>query len=245
MNTSGRLDADWPAPPGVRAFATTREGGAGTGAFHSFNLSYRVGDDAATVDANRRRLGTWLPAEPRWLRQVHGNRVVDAASVTDPVDADAAVTRECGVVCTISIADCLPVLFCDRAGSVVAAAHAGWRGLSGGVLENTVAAMNCKASDVMAWLGPGIGPTAFEVGEDVYAAFVQPEPQAADAFQPHATGKWLCDLFALARLRLGRLGVTAIHGGGHCTYRDAGRFFSYRRDRTTGRMAAFVWLENT
>lgn len=244
MTTPGRLDADWPAPPGVRAFATTREGGAGNGAFDSFNLSYRVGDDAAAVDANRRRLRAWLPAEPRWLTQVHGSRVVNAAAVTEPVEADAAVTRERGVVCAISIADCLPVLLCDRAGSVVAAAHAGWRGLSGGVLENTVAAMQCPPADLLAWIGPGIGPAAFEVGKDVQTTFVQQDAAAASAFQPHAAGKWLCDLFALARQRLARAGVTAVSGGAHCTYREAGRFFSYRRDRTTGRMAALIWLDN-
>lgn len=245
MSAPGRLDPDWPAPPGVRAFATTREGGVGSGAFASFNLSYRVGDDAAAVDANRRRLRAWLPADPRGLRQVHGNRVVDAATVTDPIEADAAVTRQRDVVCAISIADCIPVLLCDRAGSVVAAAHAGWRGLAGGVLENTLAAMDCAPAEVLAWLGPGIGPTAFEVGADVHAAFVQDDAEAASAFQPHAAGKWRCDLFALARRRLARAGVTAVHGGGHCTYRDAGRFFSYRRDRTTGRMAACIWLEAT
>jgi len=244
MTTPGRLDADWPAPSSVHAFVTTRDGGAGSGAFQSFNLSHKVGDDTAAVDANRRRLRGWLPANPRWLRQVHGSRVVDAATVTDPVEADAAVTRERGVVCTISVADCLPVLFCDRSGSVVAAAHAGWRGLAGGVLENTVSAMQCEPRDILAWLGPGIGPTAFEVGADVYSAFVQQAPEAAGAFRPHAPGKWLCDLFALARQRLTGAGVMAVHGGGHCTYRDATRFFSYRRDRATGRMAALIWLEN-
>ncbi len=243
MSEPGRLDAEWTPPPGVCAFVTTREGGAGSGAFASFNLSYRVGDETATVDNNRRRLRTWLPAEPRWLRQVHGSHVVDAATVTGDVKADASVTRQRGVVCAISVADCLPVLFCDRAGSVVAAAHAGWRGLAGGVLESTLAAMRCNPADVLAWLGPGIGPTAFEVGADVHAAFTGQDPATADAFRPHAPGKWLCDLFALARLRLAQAGVTTVHGGGHCTYRDATRFFSYRRDRTTGRMAAFVWLQ--
>ncbi len=240
---AGQLIPDWPAPPSVQALVTTRLGGVSGEPYASFNLSYRVGDDEAAVDENRRRLRAWLPAEPRWLRQVHGTVVVDADGVTAPVDADAAFTRSPGVVCTISIADCLPVLFCNRAGTVAGAAHAGWRGLAGGVLENTVAALGCAPAELIAWLGPGIGPTAFEVGADVLDAFVAHNEGARAAFRPQAGGKWLCDLFLLARQRLGALGVGAVSGGDRCTFREAERFFSYRRDRTTGRMAAFLWLE--
>jgi YfiH family protein len=234
---------EWPAPAHVRALVTTRLGGVSGGPYASFNLSYRVGDDEAAVHENRRRLRTWLPAEPRWLRQVHGAVVVEADGVTAPVDADAAVTCNPGVVCAISVADCIPVLFCNRAGTVAGAAHAGWRGLAGGVLENTVAALGCAPADLMAWLGPGIGPTAFEVGADVVDAFVARDDGAGVAFRPHAEGKWLCDLFLLARRRLAALGISAVSGGDRCTYREPGQFFSYRRDRATGRMAALLWLE--
>jgi YfiH family protein len=240
---AGQLVPEWPAPVHVRALVTTRLGGVSRGPYASFNLSYRVGDDETAVDENRRRLRAWLPAEPRWLRQVHGTGVVEAAGVTTPVEADAAVTRNPGVVCAISVADCIPVLFCDRAGTVAGAAHAGWRGLAGGVLDNTVAALGRAPADLMAWLGPGIGPTAFEVGADVFDAFVAQDDGARAAFRPHAGGKWLCDLFHLARRRLAALGIGAVSGGDRCTYREPGQFFSYRRDRTTGRMAALLWLE--
>ena len=236
------IEPDWPAPGRVGALVSTRRGGSSVGAFASLNLGTRVGDDPAAVAENRARIRALLPAEPVWLRQVHGLDVVDAAGAEADVTADAAFTRAPGVVCAIQVADCLPVLFCDRDGTTVAAAHAGWRGLSAGVLERTVAAFEAPADALLAWLGPAIGPTAFEVGMDVFEAFTTTDPQAADAFRPLPAGKWLADLYALARRRLARAGVHAVYGGGLCTVSDSARFFSYRRDRVTGRQAAFIWL---
>lgn len=221
---------------------TTRAGGVSGAPWDSFNLGDHVGDDSARVAANRARLRRDLPGEPGWLRQVHSARVVRLGDAPNP-EADAAFTRERGRVCAVLTADCLPVLFCDRAGSVVAAAHAGWRGLAGGVLEATVAAMQVPPGEIIAWMGAAIGPQAFEVGDDVRDAFVTRHAAAAEAFAPHATpGKWLADIYRLARLRLGAVGVQAVHGGGRCTFSEADNFFSYRRDGVTGRMAALVWL---
>jgi len=233
---------DWPAPGNVRALVTTRAGGGSTGRFASFNLGLRTGDDPRAVAANRTLLRETLPQEPVWLRQVHGSRVIDADDRPPEPEADAAFSRRPGTVCAVLVADCVPVLFTDRAGSAVAVAHAGWRGLAGGVLENTVRAMQCAPDELLAYLGPGIGPRTFEVGADVRDAFLGADPQARLAFTPHAPGKWLADLFALARQRLARAGVARVSGGGTCTYSDPSRFFSYRRDRTTGRMAALIWL---
>ena len=233
----------WPAPANVRALSTTRAGGVGAAPFDSFNLGTHVGDDPAVVAANRARLRAALPAEPRWLNQVHGTAVVDLASYAGVPDADASVSRRPGAVCVVMTADCLPVLLCDRAGTVVGAAHAGWRGLQGGVVEAAVRAMGVPAADVIAWLGPAIGPDAFEVGDEVRAAFVADDPAAAAAFRPAGpAGKWLANLYLLARLRLAALGVASVHGGDACTVTDAARFFSYRRDGRTGRMASLVWL---
>ena len=236
------IEPDWPAPRRIGALVSTRRGGTSKGSFASLNLGTRVGDDPAAVAANRARVRAVLPAEPVWLRQVHGLDIVDAARAEPDATADAAFTRAPGVVCAIQVADCLPVLFCDRDGTTVAAAHAGWRGLAAGVLERTVAAFEAPPDTLLAWLGPAIGPTAFEVGMDVFEAFTTTDPQAADAFRPLHTGKWLADLYALARRRLARAGVHAVYGGGMCTVSDAARFFSYRRDRVTGRQAAFIWL---
>jgi YfiH family protein len=177
---------------------------------------------------------------------MHGVRVVDADALNDTTEADASVARNRGTVCAIMIADCVPVLFTNRAGTHIAAAHAGWRGLSGGVIANTVQALRDAGdapADLLAYIGPGIGPTAFEVGNDVYQAFTSGDSLAAAAFAPHTPGKWLADLFALARRALTLSGVTQIHGGGLCTFSDPARFYSYRRDKTTGRMAAFIWRE--
>lgn len=234
---------DWPAPANVKAVITTRAGGVSGGPFASFNLGLRAGDDPRAVAANRARLRAALPQEPKWLRQVHGIGVADADAITGATEADASIARGAGTVCVVMIADCVPVLFTDRAGSVVAIAHAGWRGLVGGVIENTVSALARDPGELLAYLGPGIGPGAFEVGPDVRNAFIARVPQAAAAFAPHVPGKWLADLFLLARQRLRRAGVESIHGGGVCTYTDAARFFSYRRDKTTGRMAALIWRE--
>ncbi len=246
---------DWPAPPGVRALATTRRGGVSRAPWHSFNLGARVGDDPQAVAANRALLRRELPAEPVWLAQVHGTRCVDAATAAPGVEADASFTRQRGVVCAVLTADCLPVLFCDDHASVVGIAHAGWRGLAAGVIEATVAAMGEPGERLMAWLGPAIGPQAFEVGDEVREMFVARDAQAASAFAPAAGGKWLCDIHQLARRRLNALGIDGPRrgvpvtqsgrtaGADSCTLRDAENFFSYRRDGATGRMASLVWLE--
>ena len=236
----------WPAPAHVKALITTRSGGVSAGPYSSFNLGFDTGDHAQAVEANRARLRAVLPDEPRWLKQVHGTRVIDADIAADRPEADAAVARKRRTVCAILVADCLPVLLTDRAGSLVAAAHAGWRGLAAGVIDNTVAAMTqagCTAGDLLAYIGPGIGPRVFEVGEDVYHAYATRDRDAGAAFVRHASGKWLADLPALARRALTRCGVTRIYGAELCTYSDPVRFYSYRRERITGRMAALVWSE--
>jgi len=233
---------DWPAPASVKALITTRAGGISTGPFASLNLGLRAGDDPQAVAANRESLNSHLPQQPRWLRQVHGASVVEADALADRPEADAAVARRPGTVCAVLVADCIPVLLADRAGTTAAIAHAGWRGLAGGVIENTTRQMAVDPRSLIAYLGPGIGPGAFEVGADVRDAFLARDADAAAAFTPHTAGKWLADLFLLARQRLRRAGVGEVHGGTLCTYSDARRFFSYRRERRTGRMAAVIWL---
>lgn len=232
----------WPAPDRVRALQTLRSGGCSLPPWDSFNLADHVGDDPGHVAANRATLRPFLPSEPVWLTQVHGIATVDAGNCPKTAEADAAWARQPGVVCAVMTADCLPVLLCDRAGTVVAAAHAGWRGLAAGVLESTVAAMAVPAGALLAWLGPAIGAHRFEVGDDVRTAFVGNDPGAAAAFVPQASGKWLADLARLARRRLQQVGVHAIYGGGLCTVSEPERFFSYRRDGVTGRMATLIWL---
>ncbi|WP_131110593.1 peptidoglycan editing factor PgeF [Sulfuricystis thermophila] len=232
---------DWPAPTNVHALVTTRAGGVSKPPYASFNLADHVGDDPAAVAANRRLLRTLLPAEPVWLKQVHGTRCVDAASIAKGCEADAAFTRQPGVVFAVLTADCLPVLLCDEAGTVVAAAHAGWRGLAGGVIESTVAAMQLPGKQLIAWLGPAIGPQSFEVGGEVRDAFLAHDPAAASAFRAQANGKWLCDIYRLATLRLEALGVCLITSADFDTVRDTERFYSYRRDGITGRMASLIW----
>jgi YfiH family protein len=234
---------DWPAPPGVRALQSTRTGGVSRGPYESLNLGDHVGDDPADVAANRARLAAFLPGEPLWLKQVHGVAVADALADGPGAEADAAIARQGGRVCVVMTADCLPLLLCDRAGTVVAAVHAGWRGLAAGVVEAAVAAMGRPGSELLAWLGPAIGPEAFEVGEEVRAAFLARDPGAAEAFVARGGGKWLADIWLLARQRLTSLGIDSVWGGGQCTVSDRERFFSYRRDGVTGRMGAFVWLE--
>ncbi|MDZ7583341.1 MAG: peptidoglycan editing factor PgeF [Thiobacillus sp.] len=237
------IQPDWRAPARVKCLMTTRADGVSQAPWTSLNLGDHVGDDPLHVAANRARLRRQLPAGPGWLRQVHSARVVELGREPNP-EADASFTRESGQVCAVLTADCLPVLLCDRTGSIVAAAHAGWRGLAGGVLEATVAAMQVPPEGILAWMGAAIGPQAFEVGDEVRAAFVAQHPQAAAAFvsQP-IPGKWLADIYQLARIRLAHAGVQAIHGGGRCTFSEADSFFSYRRDGITGRMAALIWLE--
>lgn len=237
---------EWPAPPGVKAFITTRSGGVSSGPRASLNLGYQAGDDPAAVTLNRATVAAVLPQAPKWLAQMHGTHVVDADQLTGTPQADASVACHPGTVCAIMVADCVPVLFSNRAGTRVAAAHAGWRGLSAGVIHNTVQAL-CNAgdhpTDLLAYIGPGIGSAAFEVGADVYQAFTADDPGAAAAFVAQPSAKWLADLFMLTRRALARAGITQVYGGGLCTYSDAQRFFSYRRDKTTGRMAAVIWRQ--
>ncbi|MBK7250625.1 MAG: peptidoglycan editing factor PgeF [Gammaproteobacteria bacterium] len=248
MSAPAWLTPDWPAPPGVRAACTLRTGGVSAAPWDSLNLATHVGDDAAAVAENRRRVraALALPAEPLWLEQVHGATVCQPSPLSGsrPLCADSIVVRARGQVCAIQVADCLPVIFATRDGSAVAAAHAGWRGLASGVLEATVRALGCPGGELLAWLGPAIGPAHFEVGDEVRAAFVAWDSQAATAFAANDRGRWQCDLGALARQRLARLGIRAVSGGHWCTYADAARFFSFRRDGRCGRMAALVWLES-
>ncbi len=271
------ITPDWPAPANVRALMTTRAGGVSLAPYASFNPASHVGDAADAVAENRRILRESLPAEPLWLNQVHGTRVFEIAlpplhrragegfatssnpaSDQSPLcaggevtpEADASLTRAPGQVCAVLTADCLPVLFCDDAGTVVAAAHAGWRGLAAGVLEETVRAMNVEPGRVLAWLGAAIGPDSFEVGPEVRETFVAQHAMAGIAFRPALPGtldetprKWLADIYMLARIRLAAIGVVQVFGGGDCTLKDARRCFSYRRDGATGRMASLIWFK--
>ncbi|RXA93849.1 MULTISPECIES: purine nucleoside phosphorylase YfiH [Yersinia] len=235
---------DWPAPARVKACSTTRHGGISEFPYDSLNLGTHVGDTASTVIANRQRLveQAGLPQMPVWLEQVHGTRVLhlDGTAISD-VQADAVYSRVTGQVCAVMTADCLPVLFCSLAGDEVAAAHAGWRGLCSGVLEQTLAQFQAAPSSIIAWLGPAIGPQQFEVGEDVKQAFITIDAQSTVAFMPFGT-KYFADIYLLARLRLQAAGIHAIYGGDRCTVSEKQQFFSYRRDGITGRMASLVWL---
>lgn len=243
MSVDG-LIPDWPVPTTVRAFSTFRGNGVSSGSWCSLNLAEHVGDEPAAVAANRQRLriSANLPDEPHWLEQIHGCRVV-----VDPRErrprADSMVTDRPGWVCPVLTADCLPVLLCNRAGTRVAAVHAGWRGLAAGVIEGTLARFGELPENVLAWLGPAIGPERFQVGEEVKLALVGKDPGASACFRGDRSGYWLADLCALARRRLSRYGVSAVYGGHWCTYSDAARFFSYRRDGVTGRMATLIWID--
>lgn len=247
------LIPDWRnAPDNVAAFATLRQGGVSAAPYDDgqggggLNLGQHVQDDPLCVAENRRRLRSILPAEPVWLTQVHGTVVRDAGDVNGALEADASIATRSGAVCVMMTADCLPVLFCDTAGTVVGAAHAGWRGLVGGVLEKTVAAMRTHSgADIMAWLGPAIGPQRFEVGGDVLEAFMAHDAQSKIAFTPivEREGKYLADIYQLARRRLQQVGVDQISGGDRCTVTEAHSFYSYRRDQMTGRMASLIWLK--
>ncbi len=237
------ITPEWPAPDNVRAVMTTRAGGVSTGEHGTLNLGLRSGDAVERVMANRAIVQKAVGRNIRWLRQVHGNTVIDVDSPENDPPADGAWTQHSRTACAAMAADCMPVLFCTRDGRAVAAAHAGWRGLSGGVLEATLLALAAPAQDILVWMGPCIGPDAFEVGEDVLVAFAQHSPQAQAAFRarPEHPGKYWCDLYALARLRLQAAGVQAVYGGGYCTFTQADQFFSYRRVQTSGRMAALIW----
>lgn len=248
MATLGWLPADWQAPPGVSAGCTTRAGGVSRGPFASLNLGDHVGDAPGDVAANRAQLraALALPGEPLWLRQVHGNGVViHDGAVRGVPEADAAVAFAPGRVLAVLTADCLPVAFASADGSRVGIAHAGWRGLAGGVLEATIDALRVPPQDLVAWLGPAIGPDAFEVGDEVRAAFVGPDAGAAAHFVANARGRWQADLAALARRRLAAAGLVRVAGAAPCTHADPARFYSFRRDSVTGRLATLVWAAGT
>jgi YfiH family protein len=235
---------DWPAPPNVQARVTTRLSGYSQWPYDSFNLADHVGDDPIAVAANRELLkqALQLPAEPLWLQQVHGVNIVDASVAPIGCIADASYTMQPANICTVMTADCLPVLFCDRDGTKIAVAHAGWRGLSAGILENTLNTLKLRPNNVLVWLGPAIAQQSFEVDREVCDTFVGFLPQAVAAFTPTRPNHWIADLYLLARQRLNHSGITAIYGGEHCTYTDVRRFYSYRRDKRTGRIASLIWL---
>ena len=242
----GHIDADWPAPAHVHAGSTTRTGGFSPAPFDSLNLGYGSTDDPETVRRNRQRLtqGLGLADDPFWLRQQHGSVAVRADTGPRDPCADASFTGRPGVACAVLTADCMPVLFCDRAGSRVAAAHAGWRGLAGGVLESALEGLGRPPEEILVWLGPAIGPECFEVGPEVREAFEVVDPGAGAAFRPGTGDRAFADLFELARRRLALRGVNAVYGGGLCTYSHPNRFFSYRRDgRRSGRMASLIWMD--
>ncbi len=236
---------DWPELKRVRAVTTTRVGGVSRGPYASFNLGDGVGDDPKAVDANRAVLAKRLslPTDPLWLKQVHGKQVVHARQAVTPVQADASIADAAGMVCVVTTADCLPVLFCDWARTCVAAAHAGWRGLAAGILAATIEAMARPADQLLAWLGPAIGPQRYEVGDEVRQKFIQQNAFNRSAFIPSSHHRWFADLYQLARNQLYSMGIQHVFGGGFCTYSDARRFFSYRRNGVTGRMASLIWLD--
>lgn len=243
QNNPAWFEPAWPAPDSIGACITTRQGGVSVSPYDSFNIATHVGDRPQAVAANRAALRKELPSEPRWLAQNHGTRVADdATNYSAEVQADACLTAQPGAVCAVMTADCLPLLLCNAEGSEIAAVHAGWRGLAAGVIEATIGRMRSTPSRLLAYLGPAIGPTAFEVGDDVRTAFVPGHPAAADAFQ-RAGPRWYCDIYMLARQRLDALGVTRVFGGDACTFRDVERFYSFRRDGVTGRMASLIWIK--
>lgn len=241
------IKPNWPAPAMIKAYTTTRIGGVSQNNFISFNLASHVEDDIDAVNSNRALLGKQLglPNEPLWLTQVHGIEAVQAELYQNTVIADASYTQESNTVCAVLTADCLPVLICDRAGTCVAAIHAGWKGLAAGIIEATLKKLSVTTKDLLAWLGPAIGPNAFEVGEDVFNLFITHEQQAEQAFKSIDKHTWLANIYLLAKQRLMQLGVNSIYGGEFCTYTQAEKFFSYRRDHQTGRMASLIWIKKS
>ncbi len=250
-NSDAYLNANWTQiqnekPDNIHAVTTLRSGGFSKATFNEFNLANHVSDEINAVTNNRAKLveDLQLSAEPVWLEQVHSNKVICADDVSSnvPLQADASFSRKKGVVCAVLTADCLPVFFCNRAGSEVAVAHAGWRGLHAGILSNTVAAMESVNGDILVSLGPAIGPQAFEVGVEVFKAFVEKNSDNEAAFSASKNGRYLCDMYQLARIELLAIGITQVAGGEYCTYSDAKQFYSYRRSSVTGRMASVIWL---
>ena len=239
------LIPDWPVPDQVRALITTRQGGVSQPPYDGLNLALHVGDDPAAVARNRADLcrACGAPREPLWLQQVHGCRVVDSDREPPGCEADAIFSRRPGQVCGVLTADCLPLLMTDRGGRVVCAVHAGWRGLAAGVVESAVARLSVPPRELLVWMGPAIGPDAFEVGDEVREAFVKRSAGDATAFRKNDRGRWLANIYHLARLRLRRLGVGYVGGDDYCTWTQSSLFFSYRRDGVTGRMASLIWLE--
>ncbi len=238
------LIPDWPAPANIRAGTTLRNGGVSLPPYDSLNLGDHVGDDPAAVAENRQRLK--LPGEPIWLKQTHSTRIVNAAHCTPgQSEADGSYTTQPHIICTVLTADCLPLLICNKKGTQVAAVHAGWRGLAAGIIETAVKNFTDDYSELLVWLGPAIGPNHYEVGNDVREVFITREPAANTAFVPTGIGrgKWYMDIYRLARQRLQALGLNAIYGGNHCSYRQQEQFYSYRRDGITGRMASLIWQE--
>ncbi len=241
------ITPNWPAADNIKAFATTRREGFSTGAFASFNLGFRGGDNPEIIAANRKKLcaDLNLPDEPKWLRQVHGNVVVQADTMSPLAEADASFTRIPNVVCLAMTADCLPILVCNRQGTCVAAIHAGWRGLLAGIIDSTLEAMQIEPEDTLIWLGPAIGPTVYEVGDEVRTLFVEHDAQAADSFTPKSTEKWLMNLYSYAKQRLHRRGISQIYGGDRCTYSEPEYFYSSRRHKgITGSLASLIWLSS-
>lgn len=249
MNTLSYLPANWPQKPSnVHALTTLRAGGVSEGGFSEYNLATHVGDELSAVKKNREKLvkDLQLPAEPVWLDQVHSNTVIrlDAFSgQAAPKRADASVSSERNVVCAVLTADCLPVFFSNEAGTEVAVAHAGWRGLHAGILSNTVESMRSAANQILVSLGPAIGPTSFEVGEEVFSAFIDKDVNNKQAFKNNREGHYFCDIYQLAHLELAAAGIIHIAGGGYCTYRESQRFYSYRKQSQTGRMASLIWFD--
>ncbi|WP_333873731.1 peptidoglycan editing factor PgeF [Methylobacter sp.] len=237
------LVPNWPAPANIHAATTLRTGGSSCGVYASLNPAMHVGDDADKVKQNRQVIKELLdlPDDPVWLEQIHSNRVVQAVKTESLQQADASYTAEAKVVCAVMTADCLPLLVCATDGSEVAAIHAGWRGLLAGVIGNTLTAM--KNNDFLVWLGPAIGPDCFEVGAEVRDAFLAKSAAFMTAFKQQSNGKWLADIYQLARIDLAMVGIDKVYGGGFCTVTEHQRFYSYRRDRETGRMATLIWRE--
>jgi YfiH family protein len=240
----GFITPEWPAPANVHALTTLRTGGYSSGPYTGFNLATHTGDDAATVRCNRALLREHfsLPAEPIWLQQVHSNRIIAADPDKVGNEADGSWTDRAGRVCVVMTADCLPVLICNQQGSKVAAAHAGWRGLHAGVVTNAIRKLESDPAELMVWLGPAIGPRAFEVGAEVFRALTDRNAENTSAFRRTGDQHWLCDLYQLARIELFNQGLTSVFGGNECTFTDEQRFYSYRRDGDTGRMASLIWL---